>query len=95
MPNTTRIIIGPGVGYHFRTSALDDWSLGKKVIYDPIGRPMAACQHAADALEIVRALNAWHASDWQAAPLVAEAAEGEDEDEEEEEDVVQASWSVA
>ena len=92
MPNPTRNVVGPG--YHFRTSAVDDWTLGLKVVYNPIGRPMAACPYAADALDIVRALNAWHAGDWQAAPMVAEAAEGEDE-EGEEGDVVETTWAVA
>lgn len=98
MPNPTRIFVGPGAGYHFRTSAVDDWTLGLKVIYRPTGEPMdVACAHAADAMDIVRALNAWHAPDWQAAPMVVEADEQDEEEEEREgiEDVVQAGWSVA
>jgi hypothetical protein len=71
---------------------VDDGTLGLKVIYDPMGRRMADCEHAADALDIVRALNAWHAGDWQAAPMVVETIEGE---EGEDGDVVEAVWQLA
>lgn len=86
MPNPTRTFVGPGAGYHFITSAKDDWTLGLKVIYNPSGRRVAACEHAADALDIVRALNAWHAGDYCAQPLGAGEIEGTPQDADELED---------